>query len=79
MDKSGDAKVDEFEFTCFMLRAMRKADEELLEEIDRQFNALDADGSGKLDWKDIQAGAAGAAAEAEDGAGEATPLTSARG
>jgi len=28
-------------------------DEELLNEIDKQFKLLDADGSGTLDWNDI--------------------------
>lgn len=52
-DEDGDGKVDEYEFTKFMLLAMEKVDTDMLGSIEGEFKKLDADGSGYLDEADI--------------------------
>jgi len=52
----GDGKVDETEFTLFMLQAMKAADKDLLDDLQKQFKDLDKDGSGFLDWADFKEG-----------------------
>jgi len=54
MDLSGDGKIDRAEFLCFMLVKLNHCDEAKLDQLNSMFDAVDADGSGFLDAKDIQ-------------------------
>lgn len=53
-DTNCDEKVDLFEFTRFILLKFRIVDSVVFQEVERNFNALDTDGSGFLDHQDLQ-------------------------
>jgi len=53
MNSDGDNEISPLEFVEHMLMAMKKVDAKLLEELHAQFNALDADHSGRLNKADI--------------------------
>jgi len=53
MDEDGDGNVTELEYTKFMLLKMQKVDEDLLEELHKQFSHFDADNSGVLAKSDL--------------------------
>lgn len=54
MDLDGDGHVTKLEYYEFMLKAMNKVDQDLLDKLDAQFKRLDADGSGVLDRDDLE-------------------------
>lgn len=54
MDVDGDGHVTKLEYFEFMLKAMKKVDEELFEQLHAQFARLDADGSGTLEVTDLE-------------------------
>jgi voltage-gated potassium channel len=54
MDPDGDGEVTVLEFVEYMLLAMHKVDQGLLDDLHDQFNALDADGSGGLQEDDLE-------------------------
>jgi len=53
MNDDGDGEVSPLEFVEHMLKSMNKVDQGLLDDLHRQFEALDADGSGGLQEDDI--------------------------
>jgi hypothetical protein len=53
MDKDGDGKVTRAEFLEFMLIAMNKIDQDLVDELRMHFDRLDADGTGELTKNDL--------------------------
>ena len=53
MDADGDGVVTRAEFLEFMLVAMNKIDEDLVQELRRNFDRLDADGTGQLSRQDL--------------------------
>ena len=53
MDSDGDGNVSRAEFLEFMLVAMNKVDQELIDELKTQFQRLDNDGSGALSRDDL--------------------------
>jgi hypothetical protein len=53
MDKDGDGKVTRAEFLEFMLIAMNKIDQDLVDELRVHFDRLDADGTGELTKDDL--------------------------
>jgi hypothetical protein len=53
MDKDGDGEITEFEFLRFMLSESGLAPASLLDHLHLQFGAMDQDGSGCLDAKDL--------------------------
>lgn len=53
MNADGDGEVSVLEFVEFMLKSMNKVDQNLLDDLHRQFYALDADGSGGLQKEDL--------------------------
>jgi hypothetical protein len=57
MDVNGDGQVSRAEFLEFMLLAMKKIDNDLVEELRHHFDKLDADGTGELSRADLVAGA----------------------
>mmetsp|Transcript_10464 Transcript_10464/g.22722 ORF Transcript_10464/g.22722 Transcript_10464/m.22722 type:complete len:660 (-) Transcript_10464:87-2066(-) len=53
MNADGDGEVSPLEFVEYMLKAMNKVDQALLEDLHSQFQKLDADGSGGLESDDL--------------------------
>ena len=53
MNDDGDGEVSPLEFVEHMLKSMNKVDQALLDDLHRQFDVLDADGSGGLQEDDI--------------------------
>lgn len=53
MDENGDGSVSRSEFLEFMLVAMNKIDQELVDELRGHFDKLDADGTGELSREDL--------------------------
>ena len=53
MNDDGDGEVSPLEFVEHMLKSMNKVDQGLLDDLHRQFDVLDADGSGGLQEDDI--------------------------
>jgi potassium channel subfamily K len=53
MDDDGDGKVTLAEYFAFMLVAMNKVDQELMDALTTQFNRLDVDGTGCLEKEDL--------------------------
>lgn len=53
MNDDGDGEVSPLEFVEHMLKSMNKVDQALLDDLHRQFEVLDADGSGGLQEDDI--------------------------
>ena len=53
MDADGDGRVSKAEFLAFMLVAMKKIDKDLVDELDRYFERLDAVRSGYLSREDL--------------------------
>ena len=53
MNDDGDGEVSPLEFVEHMLKSMNKVDQGLLDDLHRQFEVLDADGSGGLQEDDI--------------------------
>lgn len=53
MDIDGDGEVSKDEFRVFMLTRLGFIEQEVLDEIDAAFDAIDADGSGTLDKDDL--------------------------
>jgi hypothetical protein len=53
MDDNGDGKVTLAEYLAFMLVAMNKVDQELMNDLTAQFNRLDVDGTGCLEKEDL--------------------------
>jgi hypothetical protein len=53
MDENGDGFVSRAEFLEFMLVAMNKIDQELVDELRNHFDKLDADGTGELSREDM--------------------------
>ena len=54
IDADEDGTVSSEEYVIFCLKKMNKVDQETLDILDSQFQALDADGSGELDQDDIE-------------------------
>jgi len=54
MDIDGDGHVTKLEYFEFMLKAMNKVDQEVLDKLHAQFTRLDADGSGTLEMSDLE-------------------------
>lgn len=54
MNMNGDGEVSLQEFVEHMLKSMNKVDQRLLDELHRQFERLDADGSGGLQQDDLE-------------------------
>ena len=54
MNADGDGEVSLLEFVEHMLKSMHKVDQTLLDELHKQFEHLDADGSGGLQQDDIE-------------------------
>ena len=54
MNADGDGEVSLLEFVEYMLKSMHKVDQNLLDELHRQFERLDADGSGGLQQDDLE-------------------------
>ena len=54
MNADGDGEVSLLEFVEHMLKSMHKVDQRLLDELHKQFEHLDADGSGGLQQDDIE-------------------------
>lgn len=55
MDANGDGMVDREEFIIFLLVALQKVDQELIDELKAIFAALDRNGNGKLEKDDLVA------------------------
>jgi len=53
-DANDDEKVDLFEFTRYILMKFKIVDPAVFSEVERNFRALDTDGSGYLDHQDLQ-------------------------
>jgi|EP01049_Picozoa_sp_SAG25_P011177 Ca2+-binding EF-hand superfamily protein len=53
MDADGDGEIDQLEWLSKMLVRLKKCEQDDIDEILHQFNVLDVDGSGKLDFADI--------------------------
>ena len=53
MDRNGDGIVEWADFLEFMLLAMQKVDQTMLDELRKQFDRLDVDKSGTLDKEDL--------------------------
>jgi Ion channel/EF hand len=53
MDRDGDGTVTRAEFLEFMLIAMNKIDQQLVEELRKHFDRLDIDGTGELTKNDL--------------------------
>ena len=54
MTKKDTDSVTREEFALFMLLMMKKCDKPLLNRLNRQFDRMDKDGDGTLDWKDLE-------------------------
>jgi hypothetical protein len=54
MNTDDDGEVSELEFIEFMLKTMKKVDQNLLDDLHRQFKKMDADGSGSLQKEDLE-------------------------
>lgn len=54
MDVDGDGHVTKLEYFEFMLKAMKKVDQDLLDKLHAQFAELDADQSGTLEVSDLE-------------------------
>jgi potassium channel subfamily K, other eukaryote len=55
MDTNGDGKIDRAEYLEFMLLAMAKVDQPLLDDLRTQFNRLDVAKTGYLDRDNMKA------------------------
>ncbi|GMI08946.1 hypothetical protein TrVE_jg11415 [Triparma verrucosa] len=54
INKDGGEGVDRLEFVEFMLKAMQKVDQSLLNQLHAQFDKIDEDGSGHLQKEDLE-------------------------
>jgi potassium channel subfamily K len=67
LDADGDGRVDREEYVFFMLKEMGLVNQEELDELFRQFDALDLSRSGYLDHEDLLLMAKLRGAEVKDG------------
>jgi len=54
MNTDDDGEVSELEFIEFMLKTMKKVDQNLLDDLHASFKKMDADGSGSLQKEDLE-------------------------